>query len=101
MDQRGGQYAGQNGSDDTADAVHTKSIQGVIVAQFGLDEGHHEEAYQGNDHSDDQGAADTDKTSCRCDGNQAGYRSCTDTHNRGFAAVYPVQQCPRKRGYGC
>ena len=51
-DVAGSEDAGQDGADDTADAVHAECVQCVVILELRFDDGHHEEADDRRNQSD-------------------------------------------------
>ncbi|MCY1287930.1 hypothetical protein D9M70_369460 [compost metagenome] len=88
------EYAGQQGADDTADAVYTEGVQGVVVAQLALQAGGAEVADHAGSQADDQGAHRADGAGSRGDGDQAGNHAGRDTQGARLTVGQPLGEHP-------
>ena len=79
------EYAGTEGTDDTAYAVHAERIQRIVILQFGLEHRYREEADYCCRCTDDHRTAHAYKTRCRRNGHQTGNDTGTDTQQAWLA----------------
>ncbi|MCY1287001.1 hypothetical protein D9M70_359840 [compost metagenome] len=97
---RSGEDAGQQGADDTADAMHAEGIQGVVVAQLALQAGGAEVADHAGDQTDDQRTHRAHGTGGRSDGDQAGDHAGSDTQGTRLTVGQPLGEHPAQGGGG-
>ena len=78
--------------------MHAECVERIVIAEPGLDDGHHVEADDGGDKPDEEGARQVHRAGRRGDGHQSGHGTRADTYRRGLLVVYPVDGHPRQGG---
>ena len=74
--------------------MDTEGVEGIVVTEFGFDDGDGEVADDTADSADDQGRKGSDEASCRCDGNQAGDAARSGTEDGRFTLDNPFDGNP-------
>src|SRR5690606_22472741 len=67
-----GEYAGEDGADDAAHAVHTEHVEAVVIAERTLYAGREEVADRARSKADEQRADRIDEAGRRRDGDETG-----------------------------
>ena len=73
-----------DGAPSTADAVNPEGIEGIVVAEFGLDDGDSDIADNAADSPDNEGRKGSDEACCRGDGDEACDTSGSGTEDGRF-----------------
>ncbi|MNZ66102.1 hypothetical protein D3C78_843140 [compost metagenome] len=91
---RGCEHAGEDRTDDTADAVHAEGIQGVVIAELALEAGGAEVADHACHQADHQGAHRPDGAGSRGDGHKTCYHPRGDAQCAWLTVGQPLGEHP-------
>ena len=100
VDLLGGEDAGKERAQSSADAVHAEGIQGVVIVELLLDGGDHEEADHAGGRADQDGGEGFDEAGGGSDGDQSGDAAGDRAQHAGLAVVDPLGEHPAERGGG-
>src|SRR4029077_2220441 len=67
------EHPGEDGAQNTADAMHAEHIEAVVITELALEPGHRPQAHEAGEDADDNSAHRADKAASRRDCHQTCY----------------------------
>ena len=94
----GGEDAGEDRAQRSARAVHAEGIQRIVVAELALHRGHHEEAEDAGQETDQQRGKGLHETGGRRDGDQSRHAPEIPPSMLGLPCLNPFREHPAQSG---
>jgi len=94
IDDTGGEYAGEEGAESASRAVNAEGVEGIVVAEAGLNLEDHEGADEAGGKADENRGHRLDEAGGRGNSDEAGDRAGDGAQSCGLAIVEPLEDGP-------